>query len=126
MILEFILPHCIIEHSDNIKDKILWKELFKSLHKILIDTKEINEADIKTRVMGHSNYYIGDGNPKNAFITLNIQLLDGRDDQFKKDLTQAALELLDQYFSNTLIELNTSITVQISDIHRYSYSKQVS
>ena len=104
------MPHCILEHSNNIKDTISWDSIFKKLHKVLVDTGEINEEDIKSRVIEHNNYYIGDGKPSNAFVTLNIQLLDGRDDQFKKNLAQAALELLAQYFKDTLIELNTSFS----------------
>jgi len=117
------LPHCILEHSDNIKDTVVWDSIFKNLHKIFVETGEFIEADIKSRVIKHDNFYIGDGNPNQAFITLNIKLLDGRSDQFKKDLAQSALNLLSKYFTKTLNDLKTSISVQISNIHRNSYSK---
>jgi len=117
------LPHCIFEHSDNIKDTFEWDAIFKNLHKLLLDTGEFNKADIKSRVIKHNKFYIGNGNPNQAFVTLNIQLLDGRSDQFKKDLAQSALNLLNKYFTKTLNDLKTSISVQISNIHRNSYSK---
>ena len=117
------MPHCIIEHSDNIIDTVAWDSIFKNLHKILVDTGEFIEADIKSRVIKHNNFYIGDGNPNQAFVTLNIQLLDGRSDQFKKDLAQTTLNFLCKYFTKTLNKLKTSISVQISNIHRNSYSK---
>jgi 5-carboxymethyl-2-hydroxymuconate isomerase len=117
------LPHCIIEHTDNIKDYPVWVEVLKEIHKILVDTGEINESDIKSRVVEHKNYYIGDGNQDQAFITLKIEILDGRSDQFKKEVAQNALKALSKYFEKTLKDLQTSISVQISDIHRKSYSK---
>ena len=119
------MPHCIIEHSDNIKDSTSWATIFKELHKILVDTGEIKESDIKSRAIEHKNFYIGNGNMNKAFITLNIQLLDGRSDEFKKELAQSALILLNKYFEKTFKELHTSITVQISDIHRKSYSRKI-
>lgn len=70
------MPHCIIEHSDNIKDSPSWKKLFKDLHQVLVDTSEINESDKKSRVIVHNNYFIGDDSKDQAFVTLDIQLLD--------------------------------------------------
>jgi 5-carboxymethyl-2-hydroxymuconate isomerase len=119
------LPHCIIDHSDNIKNSISWESIFRNLHKILVDTGEIKEADIKSRVNEYKNYFISDGNPNQAFVTLNIQLLDGRSDEFKEDLAQSALKLLSKYFEKTFKELKTSLTVQITDIHRKSYNRKI-
>lgn len=119
------MPHCIIEHTDNIKDTIVWNELFSELYKILIDLGEFKEPDIKSRVIEHKNYYIGNGNPEQAFVTLDIQIMDERIDEFKKRLAQSALDLLSEYFEKTLKNLQTSISVQISEIHRNSYSKKV-
>ncbi len=91
----------------------------------MVDTCEIREDDLKSRAIEHNNFYIGDGNPNQAFVTLNIQLLDGRSDELKKELAQSALKLFSLYFEKTLVELQTSITVQISDIHRKSYSRKI-
>jgi 5-carboxymethyl-2-hydroxymuconate isomerase len=76
--------------------------MLKELHTILVDTGEINESDTKSRVVEHNNYYIGNGNPDQAFVTLNIQILDGRSDQFKKEVAQNALNVLSKYFEKTL------------------------
>jgi 5-carboxymethyl-2-hydroxymuconate isomerase len=111
------MPHCIIEHSDNVLDKPSWQNIFSKLHKILVDTGEWIESDIKSRVLEHKNFYIGDGSPNQAFVTLNIQILDGRSDSIKKDITQKALNLLSDNFPKTLKELRFSITVQVSNIH---------
>jgi len=120
------LPHCILEYSENIQDAPNWTSLFHELHQVLLNTGEFNEQDIKSRAIGHKNYFIGNGNPDQAFIALNVQILDGRTDEFKKDLAQSALNILNKFFCNTLKKLQATITVQISDIHRASYGKSIS
>ncbi len=120
------MPHCILEYSDNIKDKPSWNIIFKELHKILVDTGEWIESDIKSRAIKHSEFYIGDGNPNQAFVTLNLQILHGRSDELKESVSKDALEILCNHFESTIKSLQTSITVQISDIHTPSYSKKMS
>jgi 5-carboxymethyl-2-hydroxymuconate isomerase len=119
------MPHCIIEYSDNVLDVPPWKQVFCKLHEILVATGEWIESDIKSRAIKHSNFYIGDGSPDQAFITLNFQVLDGRSDEIKKEIAQKALTVLSSYFSKTLKDLQTSITVQVSDIHRTSYCRSI-
>ena len=111
------MPHCIIEHTDNVLDKPSWKNIFCELHKILVDTGQWIESDIKSRVLEHKNFYIGDGGSNQAFVTLNIQILDGRSDNIKKEISQKALNLLRDNFPKSLKDLDFSITVQVSDIH---------
>ena len=119
------MPHCIVEHSNNIKDIPSWEKLFKELHKILTDTNEWIESDIKSRVIGYNNFYIGNGSPNQAFVVLNIQILDGRSDELKKSIADNALNILCKYFELTFKELQTSITVQINDIHSPSYCRKM-
>ncbi|MCP3924099.1 MAG: 5-carboxymethyl-2-hydroxymuconate Delta-isomerase [Desulfobacterales bacterium] len=120
------MPHCILEYTDNIKDKPSWNQVFKELHKILVDTGEWIESDIKSRAIKHSEFYIGDGNPNQAFVTLNLQILNGRSDELKESVSKDALEILCNHFKSTIKSLQTSITVQISDIHTPSYSRKMS
>ncbi|MCK5099869.1 MAG: 5-carboxymethyl-2-hydroxymuconate Delta-isomerase [Desulfobacteraceae bacterium] len=120
------MPHCIIEHSENIRDFPSWEKVFKELHEMMVNTGGWIESEIKSRVVAHSNYYIGDGSLNQTFITLNIQILDGRSEDLKKEISQNALKVLSKYFEKTFNELQTSITVQISDIHSPSYSRKIS
>jgi 5-carboxymethyl-2-hydroxymuconate isomerase len=83
-------------------------------------------GDIKSRVLRHDAFVVGDGQDGQAFVTLNIQMLSGRDDAVKAAIGEAALRILVAAFPRTLAELKTSITVQISDIHRASYRRMIS
>lgn len=63
------MPHCILEHSDNIKDNPSWENIFSELHNTLVNIGGWNISDFKSRVIIHDNYFIGDGKPNQAFIT---------------------------------------------------------
>ena len=120
------MPHCIFEYSANIADEPEWPQIMKKVHERLIATGEFVAGDIKSRVIAHGNYLIGDGEDNQSFVTLNLQILDGRSDEFKSEIARMALEILVAAFPKSLAEQRCSITVQVSEIHRASYQRQVS
>jgi 5-carboxymethyl-2-hydroxymuconate isomerase len=119
------MPHCILEYTDNIADAPVWSDIFKELHAVLVATGEWHSADIKSRAIALTNYYIGNGKPQQAFVTLSIQILAGRSDDLKKSISESCLKALVSHFPLTLSQLQTSITVQIVDIHQASYCRRI-
>ncbi|MFX1512941.1 MAG: hypothetical protein ACFFCQ_10170, partial [Promethearchaeota archaeon] len=71
----------------------------------------------------HNEYLIGRGDSNNAFIHLEIKLLEGRSIDRKSQLGKELLELLKRKFPSSMKDLNLQITVQIIDISRSSYFK---
>jgi 5-carboxymethyl-2-hydroxymuconate isomerase len=120
------VPHCIFEYSANIADKPEWPQIMKKVHESLIATGQFAAGDIKSRVIRHDNYLIGNGEDNQSFVTLNLQILDGRNDVFKREITAMALEILVAAFPKSIAEQKCSITVQVSEIHRASYQRHVS
>ncbi len=120
-----IMPHCILEYTANIVDEPIWADIFKNIHAILIATGEWHSADIKSRAIELHNFYIGNGNPHQVFVTLSIQILAGRSDSLKKSISESCLKVLAGHFPLTLKQLHTSITVQIVDIHEPSYGRRI-
>lgn len=120
------MPHCIFEYTNNVRDEPQWPEIILAVHDVLVGTGLFVLGDIKSRVVRHDVFVIGDGAEDQAFVTLNIQMLSGREDAIKGEIATAALAILVQAFSRTLGELKTSVTVQISDMHRESYRRHVS
>ena len=120
------MPHCIFEYSANIADEPEWHQIMKKVHERLIATGEFVAGDIKSRVIRHSNFLIGNGEGNQSFVTLNLQILDGRSDEFKSEIARMALEILVAAFPKSFAEQKCSITVQVSDIHRASYQRHIS
>lgn len=117
------MSHIILEYSDNITDKPDFQKLFNELHQGLVNTGHFKLADIKSRAVKHDLYFIGDGDPMRTFVTANLCILSGRTDKLKSELSHLILKLLKQYFPKTIAQQKSSVTVQISDIHKASYEK---
>ena len=120
------MPHCILEYSANIVDRPDMARLFNDIHDALMATGVFTLADIKSRAIRHEEYFIGDGDPERAFVTLNVQILVGRSDDVKALITEAATEVLKRAFPESLRQLKCSLTAQVSEIHRGSYRRYLS
>jgi 5-carboxymethyl-2-hydroxymuconate isomerase len=120
------MPHLIFEHSANIADEPDWRQVVLQVHEQLISSGQFAAEDIKSRIVKHDHFVIGHGEPDRSFVTLNLQILDGRRDEIKRQLSKMALEVLIHAFPNSLARQKLSITVQITDIHRASYQRHVS
>lgn len=119
------MPHCILEHSSNTLDAPDWTKTLSSIHEALMATGQFALGDIKSRVIKHEHFLIGDGSAGQCFATLNIQILDGRSDEVKTEISRACLQVLARAFAESVRQMQCSLTVQISDIHRASYSRHV-
>lgn len=117
------MPHCILEHSTNVLDAPDLRALLLDLHAMLVASGEFRLEDIKSRAVAHELFAVGDGAPDRAFVSLDIQVLDGRSDETKARLAEAALALLARAFPRTAATGRSSLTVQISDMHRASYRR---
>jgi 5-carboxymethyl-2-hydroxymuconate isomerase len=120
------MPHCILEYSANIVDQPDMDRLFIDIHDTLMATGVFNLDDIKSRAIRHEEYFLGDGDPERAFVTLNVQILSGRSDDVKAQITEAAIEVLKRSFPESLRQRKCSLTVQVSEIHRESYRRYLS
>jgi len=120
------MPHCILEYSANVVDQPDMTRLLVDIHDAIMATGLFTLADIKSRAIRHEQYVIGDGDTERAFVTLNVQILEGRSDEVKAQISEAALEVLKRAFPESLRQRKCSLTVQVSEIHRPSYRRYLS
>lgn len=120
------MPHCILEASDNLLDQPEWVALLRDINATLVATGLFVAADIKSRFLRHDTFTIGDGAADQAFVTLNVQILGGRTDDVKAQISEALLQVLVPAFPRTHAHMKFSLTVQITDIHRPSYCRHIS
>ncbi len=117
------MPQILLEYSSNIKETISYEDLFADIHNILSNTGGVRKENCKSRLLRHSNYYIGDGNPENAFVHLEVQWLEGRTREVVSPLGKELLALLKKYYQAIIGKYNMQITVLFKDIHRSDYFK---
>ncbi|WP_257305231.1 5-carboxymethyl-2-hydroxymuconate Delta-isomerase [Geothrix campi] len=120
------MPHCILETSNNLLDHPDWVDLLRKINRALVATGLFTSADIKSRAIQHDHFVIGDGAADQAFVTLNVQILSGRTDEVKAQISEALLQELARAFPRSAEGMRLNLTVQISDLHRASYRRQTS
>ena len=116
------MPHIILEYSQNLPELPDFRALFDDIHQALHRLGGIKLENCKSRTRTAEHFYIGDGDPDNAFIHLNIEFVEGRSDEVKKAIGQECLELVKRYYHMHLSEA-LQITVKIDDIPLDFYFK---
>lgn len=117
------MPHCVLEYSSNVLDKLDFRCFFKELHTILASSGHIQLDQLKGRAVCHDNYFIGDGAADRAFIYLQISLLDGRDLAVRKSLGEQAFAHLRASFPLSLEKLRCSMTLEMREMSRETHFK---
>ncbi len=110
------MPHCIIEHSSSLNAGELNQVVFQgALESQLF---EADGRDIKVRSIAYDHFQTG--TQRQDFIHVTLRILSGRDDDAKLKLSQSVLSRL-----ATLSLTDASLTVEVVDMERESYSKRI-
>jgi len=111
------VPHCIVEHSASLNSELILPLVFSGAMKS--ELFEIDGSDIKVRAIAYHNYLTGSA--KSDFIHVTLKILSGRTVEQKQMLSKSVLVQFQK------LELQIcSLTVEVMDIERASYSKLVS
>lgn len=109
------MPQITLECTDNIIEKDLTNVILQ-IHHILSKDLPTQLQSCKTRILRHQNCVVGDGDKRNAFVHLSVNVLRGRSVELLSSVGSTIIELLKSYFSLSLNELNLQITVAIQDL----------
>ena len=117
------MPQLTLQYTANIHQDVHFKDIFSTFHQILADTGGIKIDNCKSRAIRLDNYYIGRGEPGNAFIHLDVRFLAGRPAALKKEIGKQMLDFLEDTYAPAMTRYNLQITVEIGDIHGEFYFK---
>lgn len=116
------MPHLIVEYSTNLPH-FPEAETLKALNASLSAHPEVQEADLKTRIVVADSFEIGTAPAQRAFVHAQLRLLSGRTPEVKKDLSGRIIAVL-----RDLTPRPQGVTVQLSaevvDMDRGSYAKE--
>ncbi|AEF22823.1 5-carboxymethyl-2-hydroxymuconate Delta-isomerase [Pseudomonas fulva] len=111
------MPHCIIEHSASLNGDALLPLIFSGA--LNTGLFESDGSDIKVRSIAYQSYLTGP--ERSDFVHVTIKILSGRTTEQKQILSKSVLAQL-----QTIERPHCSLTVEVADIDRASYSKVVS
>ncbi|MBM3201891.1 MAG: hypothetical protein FJZ56_05740 [Chlamydiae bacterium] len=111
------MPHLRMEYSLNLPiEEKDFSPLFIKMHHILVKHANANLSRCQSRAFASSNFLVGDGDPKRAFISLHIFLLEGRTSQELQNSGKELLKAICEHFQKPIASHKTQISVQISQI----------
>lgn len=116
------MPHIVLEYSANLSELPDFRALFDDIHQALHRIGGIKIENCKSRVRVAEHYYIGDGNPDNAFIHLDIEFVKGRSAEVRQAIGRECLDLVKRYYHLHLSDA-LQITVKVNDIALDFYFK---
>ena len=108
------MPHCLIEHSETIDGEFLMPLVFEGASESGLF--EVNTIQVRTLSFNH--YTIE--NKKTDFIHVVLKILTGRTPEQKNHLSGLVMNKLKANFIT-----RCTITVEVVDIDRSSYSKSI-
>lgn len=117
------MPHIILEYTNNIAQPVEAGTFFPGVHAVLEEVGKIPVRNCKSRLLRTETYWLGHGDPKEAFAHLDIRFMEGRSKQVKQAIGYRCLSLLKKYFEPTIALLDLQMTVEVRDIVRAFYFK---
>ena len=115
------MPHLTLEYTGNVPEPEDMGKMMLQMHRVLNETGGIRLENCKSRTRRLDSYAVGDGNPDNAFLHLDVRFMAGRSEATKQAIGNALLQILREGFLNA--DLDLQITVEIQDILANSYFK---
>jgi 5-carboxymethyl-2-hydroxymuconate isomerase len=111
------MPHCIVEYSSDLVNKLSAKEMIVATFQGAINSALFEAEQIKVRTCAYDDFQVGTGD--NKFIHVSAKILSGRTLIQRQLLAQQILQSFAQYQLS-----NISITVDVIEMEREPYAKQ--
>lgn len=117
------MPHIKIEYSSNLSPIPESKNLLPKLHALFPQVGPFNISDIKSRITKCADFHIAEGSPNGVFVHCEISVLTGRTPEVRKELGKRVGELLMSEFGPALHNKEGSVTVEIREMDKETYTK---
>lgn len=117
------MPQITFEYTSNTALGPNWEKLLLDIHRGISEITGIRIENCKTRILEHQRFSIGAGGDNNAFVHVEIALLEGRSEKLKRELGESMLSHLQSLLVPLNPEKDLQITVEIRDMIRNDYFK---
>ena len=112
------MPHLLIEFTSNIIEKDTIPSLLQECHSILVNTLPTDIGSCKSRAMEHAVYFVGNGDPNNAFVHISLKIMPGRSTDTLNKAGELIITLLKRFFHKSSNELNLQFTLEIEELQK--------
>ncbi|MFN7989680.1 MAG: 5-carboxymethyl-2-hydroxymuconate Delta-isomerase [Thermoanaerobaculia bacterium] len=117
------MPHLVLEYTANVPDRPDLGRVLLDLHEALLSAAPFERKDLKSRAVRHDVFAVADGAEDRSFVALSIAILEGRPDEVKATLSEAALDVLVRAYPKLVAGGRGAISIEVRDLHRASYRR---
>lgn len=118
------MPHLVLHYSANLKGPADFAATFRALHERLSAVAGTSISNFKSRAQRQDDAVVGDGAATNAFVHLDVAVL-ARPQKERAAIAEAALDVLKTNLMSSLDDLDTHVTVHVSELDPEVYRKAV-
>lgn len=120
------MPHLLVEYSDNLAAPLDEAALLAELHRALEGFGLFKPEDIKSRLVAQGRFRVGAGDPSHLFVHATLSIMGGRDQETRKKLGGALVEVLRTGLGRNWEERRCDVTAEVREMERETYAKVVS
>jgi 5-carboxymethyl-2-hydroxymuconate isomerase len=111
------VPHLIVECSENVAKAVSLDDLVRGLHETAIATGVFPLGGIRTRVHVCRHYKIADGDPRHAFVHVQMRIARGRDLATRKRAGEQVFAALREGLAALLATNTVALSLEIEEIN---------
>ncbi|USD65467.1 5-carboxymethyl-2-hydroxymuconate Delta-isomerase [Vibrio sp. SCSIO 43136] len=112
------MPNLVLEYSNSVEQRVNVQGLLEDLHQVAMESGLFDIASIKSRALRCHHWLIGDKEDSEDFIHISFELLSGRTEEQKRDLSRQLMAVLQQQADSI-----HSLTVNVRDMDRSCFQK---
>ncbi|MBI4751654.1 MAG: 5-carboxymethyl-2-hydroxymuconate Delta-isomerase [Acidobacteria bacterium] len=117
------MPHLTLYYTANLPAPTSFQPLLAEFHSILANVGGVKIGNCKSKAIRVEEFFVADGTQDQAFMHLDLRLLEGRSLELKQDIGKHCLTAIKSAFSDLVEHNRVQITVEIRDIERRNYFK---
>ena len=115
------MPVVHFEYTNNLAIDNQVNSFLKEVHTTLVEIIKTDLFTCRSTITCHSDYLIGNGDSRNAFIQLSIRMLPGRSKETKDKLGHQLLAMINHVFSQEITKQETQVRVYLTEVDRDYY-----
>ena len=118
------MPHLTIEISSNLKPLLSADALLDDAHQALLTSGVFEASDVKSRLAWRDAFRVGHHGTAEGFVHASLELLAGRTEAVKQQLSNAVAAALAGSFPRK-VGFAVQVSCEVRDMNRESYAKAV-
>ena len=118
-----MMPHIRLEYTDNINIPTNFDDLFKKLHRVLVEYGDIDINNCKSRAIKLDRYLFSDGQTNGSFVHLDVRIFAGRSEEVLHTIGEHLRSVLAENFVKDKARDNVQITIEVQEIKKENYFK---